>query len=446
MPILSSLGALTYTKVFLGEQWYWYIETTPGNQNQINNFDFNGENLYLAGNVAYSANANSYNPQVTFVNNGNLVLPTDNYHAFYESGSNREGLHIDVSFDSTSNLIYFTGFQDIVNNGFTQTSGVTRSLNTSGTLQNTYVDLPTATNRNRIPRAIETHANGSYTVAGENQEANTTSIAYITNFTGNTKNWAKILPNLSSILNLEVTSNSFILGSYTISGNLAIVELAGNGNSILNQYELNRDPGYITIDSGSNIYFTTGNATITSLGKIDTTGNIVWQKQMSANVQTTSAMQITSVDYAEGNVYISGQANAPGGNLSNGLPLAIMSFNSNTGNINWQRRFYETGINFLTGETAVKYNDGNLYISSTQITGNNYGYMIKVPANGSIPGNGSYAGNLVYDTSNVTISNANVIISTANLTLSNASNTAIVTSNITANTANVWTFNSTRLV
>jgi hypothetical protein len=118
-----------------------------------------------------------------------------------------------------------------------------------------------------------------------------------------------------------------------------------------------------------------------------------------------------------------------------------MSFDSNTGNINWQRRF-RNGNGIVLDTIGLKYDNDDLYVSGTQ---NNGGFMIKVPSDGAIPGNGTYSGNLTYTVSNVAISNANIAITTSNITLSNAVSTAVTTSNITANTANLYTFNSTRL-
>lgn len=441
MPILSSLGALTYTKVFLGDQWYWYIETTPGNATQFSSFDLNQENIYINGTVSSSPNVSVTNPQIVRVNNGNFTLPTDSYHAFYASGGNNSGLGNSISCDVTTGNVYMTGGQSNVGTG-TRVS-VTRLLNANGLLQDTFVDNATLSTRSRQPVAVETHANGTYTIAGISQESNSTGVCYVTNFTGNVKNYAKVIGNnAGSLVNYRTAPT----GEPVVSSNDTIAVLSSNGNSIIRQYNTGDGVIDFDIDSSNNIYFNHTTATTTTIVKLDSTGNIAWQKQLSANVLSNSAIQIYSIDVAVGNVFVAGQANAPGGNISNGLPLAIMSFDSNTGNINWQHRFYESGINFLVGDPTIKYNDGNLYVSGTQSTGTDYGFMIKVPASGSIPGTGTYSGNLVYDNSAVTISNANITLTTGNLTIANAVSTAVVTSNITANTSNVWTFNSTRLV
>jgi hypothetical protein len=450
MPVFSTLGALTYTKVYLGDTYYWYIETTPiSSRNTLSTFDVNDDNIYWAGSMYNPANANVSWPNFINVLNSNFALPTDPYHVFYGSGNANVGQGTDVKFDSTANLIYFVSTQDAVVNLFNQTSGIVRTLDPiTFAVQNTYVDLPTTTSRTRNPLYIETHANGTYTVAGLSQEVSSSSLVYVTNFTGNTKNWAKTL-SLDGLLGFNVTqNNSFVVSGFEFSGPTnSIVELAGNGNTILRQYDINMpSPSFITTES-SNIYFGGLNGANTNLAKIDGTGNIVWQKQMSSNVQTNSAIQIQSLTYGAGNIFVAGQANAPGGNIAQGLPLAIMSFNANSGNLNWQRRFYEANINFLiNNDVAIKYEDGTLYVTATQTAGTDYGFMIKIPADGTILGNGTYANNLVYQTSNVAISNANISISTGNIVLSNAVSTAVVSSNFAANTSNLYTFNSTRLI
>jgi hypothetical protein len=97
MPVFSTLGSLTYTKVYLGEAYYWYIETTPGNQNTFEGFDINDSNLYIGGNIDYTGNTSAHNPNFINVIESNFSLPTDNYHAFYSSGSNRIGSISSVS-------------------------------------------------------------------------------------------------------------------------------------------------------------------------------------------------------------------------------------------------------------------------------------------------------------------------------------------------------------
>ncbi len=258
MPVFSTLGALTYTKVYLGDTYYWYIETTPtSSRNGLNAFDVNNDNIYCGGNIYNPANSSVFNPNFINVLNSNFSLPTDPYHAFYRGTGN--GQVNDVSFDSTSNLIYFVSSQAIVSNLFSQESGVVRTLDPiTFALQNTYVDLPTATNRRRTPAFIETHANGTYTVVGVSQETSISGdVGYITNFTGDTKNWAKTL-SLLQTTGFEVTSNnSFVLSGVTGPDN-HILELSGNGNNILRQYSLSGFPPgapYFTTDTSNNIYY-----------------------------------------------------------------------------------------------------------------------------------------------------------------------------------------------
>jgi hypothetical protein len=132
-----------------------------------------------------------------------------------------------------------------------------------------------------------------------------------------------------------------------------------------------------------------------------------------------------------------------------------MSFDSNTGNVNWQRQFRQDTTFFnstLLVSTTVNSND--LYVTSfnnSSTIGTN-GFAIKVPADGSIPGSGTYSGNLrlvgnlIYSSMNASISNANLTISNANLLLSNAIVTSVIDPNITANTTPLYTFNSVRLI
>lgn len=445
MPIFSSLGALAYTKVFLGDNYYWYIETEPsansgGNliPNQFSTAVVNNNIVYIGGNISSSANISVRNPWFLKVSDENFSLPTNPYQTFYLSGSTRDGLVTDMTY-SSNNEIYFTGVQDIVDVGITYPAAVTRITDTSGNIIASYADLPTSNTRSRTSTSVEIHANGTYTICGTNQETSVTSFPYITNFSANVKNWAKVFN--APAQSMKLRKSKYDTSIVSVGANIA--ELDSSGNSLSWQYNTGASIIDFDTDTSNNIYFTQGN----TLVKIDNTGNIIWQQQISSNLSSTSGAQINSLQVVDGNVFVAGVANGIGGNTAR-LPMALMSFDSNTGNINWQRQFRENATFFTTGfdSTKLVHDSNDLYVSATQTLLTDYGFMIKVPASGAIPGNGNYSNSLIYTSMNVAISNANVSITTGNLVLSNAVSTAVITTVPGPNTTSLYTFNSTRFI
>jgi|688.fasta_scaffold114566_2 hypothetical protein len=444
MPIFSSLGALAYTKVFLGDNYYWYIETEPSANsggtsipNQFSTAVVNNNIVYIGGNISSSANISVTNPWFLKVSDDNFSLPTNPYQAFYANVINpRPGQVIDMTY-SANNEIYFTGLQTILNAGVNHPAAVTRITDTNGNIIASYADLSTGNSRSRTSTSVETHANGTYTISGQSEETAANFAPYITNFSGNVKNWAKVFNAPSLTCNLR--KSKYDTNIVSVGANIA--ELDSSGNSLSWQYNTGASIIDFDTDTSNNIYFTQGN----TLVKIDNTGNIIWQQQISSNLSSTSGAQIDSLQVVDGNVFVAGQANGIGGNTAR-LPMALMSFDSNTGNINWQRQFRENSIFFTTSSTSLVCDSNDLYVSATQTLLTDYGFMIKVPASGAIPGNGNYSNSLIYTSMNVAISNANISITTGNLVLSNAVSTAVITTVPGPNTTLLYTFNSTRFI
>lgn len=404
MPVSTTLGALTYAKTTLDDDFlYWYIQLTnitedpPGTI--LSNISTkaiarnNNANIYVGGYYVNDFNYEKYLLIKLVDNGGNAYVIPQLNSVSTELGAGNPGsilelrgakgtanatvISISGTFSNSGNTTMFGTMLSVSSNGFAINGGNNnKTVNLSGTgdfCWNHITDLPgnarfllyTDTNGpSEVGRRIDIASDANQNIFGNlNYFANKNHICtydkYFIQFantraTGYPINWQK-----------EISDNS------------RIVSDLANGNS-------------------NNITFVTSSGV---LGKLDTTGNLVWAKQVG-NINFTGMQD-------NGNTIIT-----TGRNSNN---IYIGKYDSNGNNI-WQTEF--SGKTFST--YAVIESANNVYVVSD--TSNN-GVIIKLPNDGSIPGNGNYAGNLTYFTSNVSISNSNVSVSNSNLS-SNAFNFA----------------------
>jgi len=129
-----------------------------------------------------------------------------------------------------------------------------------------------------------------------------------------------------SSYNSSTTRNYIILSKYNTSGSLQWQKSISFSNS--NLYPSNG----LVVDTFGNVYitaknnFSTTSSTISYLIKLDSSGNIIWQKSLSGKTSVVVSFQSLTIDSAN-NLYVCGQ----GGN--NGLIIKYNSF----GVLIWQR-------------------------------------------------------------------------------------------------------------
>ena len=186
--------------------------------------------------------------------------------------------------------------------------------------------------------------------------------------------------------NLYITGydgmNSFGKNDYIV------IKLDTNGNVIwsknIGSYQ--DDMGYaIAVDTSGNVYIN-GTTVITSGGytnygviKLDSNGNILWQKMIGSLPDADSGFGIV-VD-SSGNVYVNG---VQASDTYNGSDYGVIKFDSN-GNVLWQKRIggYYSDLGF---DIALDTNN-NVYVCGYQNSDtyglNDYG-VIKLDTNGNL--------------------------------------------------------------
>jgi hypothetical protein len=174
------------------------------------------------------------------------------------------------------------------------------------------------------------------------------------------------------------------------------------------------------IDNNDDIYCTAVNTTLNEglILKLDSSGNLIWQNSI-ANVLLHS---ITLESNA--NIFVSGRI---------GANIWISQIDSN-GNIQWQNEI--SGSSNFSGNVKLIYNANSLYIGSQFGT---RPLIIKIPSDGTILGTGNYKFTdnstlLNYTSSNIalTASNLTTFTSATNSIVGPVANTLARTSNNTA--------------
>lgn len=399
MPVSTTLGALTYAKTTLDDDYqYWYLQLTNITEdtgNTSSNISTkaiardNNANIYVGG---YYVNNFSYEKYLLIKlvdNGGNAYLIPQFNSVSTDLGAGNPGSILELQ-------------------GAKGTANATRIM-ISGTFSN-------SGNSTMLGTMLSVGNNGFAINGGNNrQTVNLSSTPFLLN--GWCFNHVTDLPGNARYLlytdtdgpsevgrtvNLTSNANQNIFGNlnfFTSENNICTYDkyFIQFGNSRATNYPIGwqkeiSDNSRIVSDlansNSNNITFVTSSGV---LGKLDTTGNLVWAKQVG-NINFTGIQD-------NGNTIIT-----TGRNSNN---IYIGKYDSNGNNI-WQTEF--AGKTFST--YAVIESANNVYVVSD--TSNN-GVIIKLPNDGSIPGNGNYTGNLTYFTSNVSISNSNVSVSNSNL-------------------------------
>jgi hypothetical protein len=189
------------------------------------------------------------------------------------------------------------------------------------------------------------------------------------------------------------------------------------------------------------------NTILSGITKINNYGNVVfWHKE--SNVNSNNGVLFSSLVEEDGNVYVCTQG------VSSGDPV-IFSLNSNTGDINWQRKIILSGTEKYANNAnntipsyslnTIALKDNAYYASGTLRFGLSIPYydtsfMFKLPKSGDLIGNylvsSSNLGDLYmnYAPSNVVLSNNTMSLSNVgNLTIANSTSFPIIDPNITQN-------------
>lgn len=150
------------------------------------------------------------------------------------------------------------------------------------------------------------------------------------------------------------------------------------------------DQGYaVAVDSSNNIYVTGytgvsgGNVYDLILARYDTTGSVVWQKQLSGATNSYDVGTGVAVD-SSGNVYVSANTGSSNTNM-----LAV-KYNS-SGAVQWQRTLSSGTEDFALGMAVDS--SGNAYVCGASDTSGTYNFQVaKYDTSGTIQWQRSLAG------------------------------------------------------
>jgi hypothetical protein len=160
------------------------------------------------------------------------------------------------------------------------------------------------------------------------------------------------------------------------------------------------NPQGIAVDSTGNVIVSVktnnGYGTVSKLNP--TTGDIYWRTTIGTDGDYTDMMGFQDLTNpvvdSTGNIIVAGEFNSI---TSDGDDILVMSFNSNTGAVNWQRAISNVGdqnISWDNGHKTLVCDGDNYYVTYFTSTGNDQSTTVKLPVDGTTPG--MLAGTLQY--------------------------------------------------
>ena len=432
MPILSSLGALTYSRSGEGAPtpWKYWSLMYNGSNTSLNTFavtsffDSTG-NIFVNG--EYKSTPSSPLPFISKVNLSNVgniptiqftgnISPDANIKLICESSSN---IHVLGSGGFTYNNVGYSGQTKFDINSST---GALSSI--TGQTPSTTLSGGSGSPRERVPLSAVFDTTGNYTVLGSvNPKSLVSSVyydnnqAYLTKF--NSSGNILIQKNFGLSANTTVSGynvyNEFSLGvdsgnNYRVAINNGFnvgsypVGVIANINAAISSINWQKK---ITHD-GNVLYFqdsvTANNATygvmsnpydganICIITKIDSTGNTVWGKQT-----TTETGLNPKITEHNGNLYIFQLGTSgPGTAQSSSY---IINMDAATGNVHWERKYtYYNDIYECTASTSDVIIKNDLLVCSHTLSCHNptlnvgftHAALFALPSDGTIPSDGHY--------------------------------------------------------
>ena len=489
MPIISSLGALTCIKLSTGNDWrYWQLLLESVGANSTTNisvifnsvFDSTNEYIYSTG-ATQNTSGSNYNPIILRIKNTANVFTQPNLDWI----SRKTSANI-VGNITTLSTTFGTqqGVVALINNnsnlivsmsqpwryGSTYSSVIAQynfDINPSSNNINftkTYSPRPLATGSGggagpfRVPSDIKIDSSNNYFTIGElNQQIGNSpsenSKICLTKFDGTTGNVITTVTygNTINVTASGTTNNRLHFvntGSnivFTVNNPSPIIASVTSDLTTINwQKQFSNCYLYSSTSDGTNTYIATEKNSFTSIiTKVDSTGNLIWAKDFGNRLISNTYPAILSMTINNSNTQ---QLICYGLVGSGALNSILLNLDTNTGNINWQRKLVYSGtgswLNSELSANSIQTNNNQIMLSGYISRASGYvATILTLPINGSIPGDGTTQLNANLS---LTISNSNVTTSNGNITLSNVSYNLITPQVSTFANANI-TSNSNSL-
>jgi hypothetical protein len=420
MPLLSTVGALTYNKLsktdlYPNYRWLGLVTTSPpvltaGNQGV-------GVALTSTNDIVYGAVVNN-----SFIYSSYLMkfapAGTNSFQNKMTYGS--DSRTNDVCVDSNDN-VYTTGYSYI--SGYKAISVI--KYNSSGVVQwqklfyvadfsydqrgiqiladsnNDICILSTITVSTTYARTTVIKINSSGTILWQNQIYSGTD-------------YFQTYPRFS----MDASNDLYICGRQNAAGNFIIKLYSNNGFQVWQKTSSFTNINDIVVDKLNNCFYTigtiAGGAFYTYICKHNLDSTIQWTRYMVRGASET--VYCSAIDEF-GNLYVvdgDGDNNATGNN--------IYQIDSN-GNLIWQNNLKTVGSDQMR-VTALKVRNNSMYICGTITL---FTHISKIPTNGRIYGTGTYTptgATIIYSTtsrsfsiqSDPTLSNSSYTIASSSLT------------------------------
>lgn len=397
MPITASLGALSYSKVSLGDDYqYWFLRTTDNYSFRSTTIDPQN-NLYvgsLTGRIL-KLNVSGTWPQTEWA----VVIATSNFNNMRYITYN----------SSTDRIAFVSGYGSGTN--YVLTGEIEKTF--TGTVTNfysyKYFSGPASEN-NIVGYVLAYNSTGTLALGGYAHPYNYSPGGYQFNngafLLGSNIGGAKFESGTTNTVTCACTGLVFSNDNYpvflsygpktSVTGNSYYISVIGKSpltpysgtnllypNIWLNYFSLattNLVSEKLIKDSSGNLYGLINGGSDAYIFKLDSSGSLQWQRKLTNTTLRGIVLGSSS------NLYVTGNTSTS--------DTFIAEYNT-SGTIQWQTKF--SGLTF-TGYD-VKYIGSNLYICGEATS---KGFVLKVPNDGSIPGTGSYTGGLTYATASQT--------------------------------------------
>lgn len=465
MPVIGTMGALTYDKVPLGTSNNYWMLTAP-NCSYITS-TFKNNELWLAGFNAYDQTALGNATVFKVVDDFTPIISRQNKVRITSyTSSDLMGFRKIVVNNSNNLTVVGVGYISSNNNGGTITTfDSSATVLTSKFYSGPILIDPVATYQPRLNQCVAYDSAGNYYVAGWTRESVATGYSmFITKFNGSTDAiiWSKYAYQAGSIVNtnpgtvpffLKVDNSNNIILMYAAPGvGWKIISFSSVGT--INYQKKRTDAGDINnfdMDSNNNIYilgsvYDSGTASyIPAVIKYNSSMVLQWTKILTDSGEW-GTIGLTREDipikiYGD-NIYISLDRRTTGGSPST-LGSYLINLDLN-GNFVWATNlnYFESSVKKYVRWQSLSINIKGIYATFwPELTGAlRYTYnIIKLPIDGSVPGTGNYTVSantyITYNSESLTFINSasSPTIVSGTLTIADASPIPLTNAPLTSN-------------
>lgn len=417
MPVIATLGALTYNKIPLSPDiQYWLM---VAGTSSLPNVEFLG--IIRHKNALY------------IIGRGYVYKISEDFNPILAAGAGGSADYSAITIDNLNNLV--------VAGSISQT-GLLVNINSNASASSAYSWPGAVSSAYRFLLDILYDNTGHYYVTGVTYEGTTPRwVLFISKISvaTNTIIWSKYAYLAGAIyqptapsplypvnLRFDNAGNILVCYSQIVSGNSInylpkVLSFTPAGTLNYQKYVLGGGvASSMEVDSSGNIYILLRSGVLL---KYDSSFNLIWEKQLKTSSTNLVFNPISRterpINIYNNNLYIT---------LKSGTPSAVSIFKMDfNGNIIWGNNLnYYASPGIMETRFYVfdaSFSNDAIYITFQATTYN--GYAIKLPIDGSIPGTGNYS---VSGTQYITYTYGNINAPASTTISSPAGNLTIVTS------------------